>query len=145
MNIKAILLATDFSDCSDVASRYAVSLARDSGARLHFVHVIDSQSYGSHSGGLLDQNDSLMKEMLNEIAADEPGLKFESHLLGGDPADEIVEYVKDKQVDLVVVGTHGRTGMSRLLMGSVAQALMRNAPCPVLTVKSTERIAEGVS
>jgi len=143
MNVKTVLLATDFSDCSEVAARYAMSLARDAGARLHVVHVIESSSHGS--GGLVDMNDSLLKQMLDELVAEEPNIQHESHLLVGDPTNEILHYVKDNQINIAVVGTHGRSGMSRLLTGSVAEALLRRAPCPVLTVKSTESITEGVS
>ena len=143
MNVKTVLLATDFSDCSEVAAHYAMSLARDAGARLHVVHVLESSSHGS--AGLVDMNDSLLKQMLDELVAGEPNIQHESHLLAGDPVNEIVRYAKDNKVDITVVGTHGRSGMSRLLTGSVAEALMRRLPCPVLTVKSTVSVTEGVS
>ena len=141
MLIRKILCPTDFSDGSDAALTMASSLARDNNAKLLIVHVHEpniayteglSAAYGALSE--VQRNDS--KALLDNVNPTHPGIDFERRLVDGTPADAIVEVAKgDDAIDLIVLGTHGRSGLARLLMGSVAEAIVRRAPCPVLTVK----------
>jgi nucleotide-binding universal stress UspA family protein len=126
MRTKNILVATDFSDLAEAAVRLAADLARQSDARLHVLHVTSSREY---------EVTSLLMALAGEIGS---GIEVTTATAAGDPAEEIIRYARRKAVDLIVVGTHGRTGVSRALLGSVAERLVRTAHRPVLTVPSME-------
>lgn len=136
--IRTILHATDFSIQSRTALGLARSLARDHGARLVLLHVAPNPvDEGMLASVPMDRR--YYYEALEELRAplDGPDLKFpiEVHLRFGDPAEEILQEAEELSCDLIVLGTHGRTGLSRLLMGSVAETVMRQATIPVLTAK----------
>jgi nucleotide-binding universal stress UspA family protein len=149
--IKNLLVATDFSECSDAALTYARALAGTFGARLHVLHVVefagaaDVMGIGGYSTAL----PNLYRELEDSAHQQLDGLISESdrRLLGAKvllstgemPAHAIVEYAKAESIDLIVVGTHGRRGLAHLVMGSVAERVVRTAPCPVLTVRHPER------
>jgi nucleotide-binding universal stress UspA family protein len=142
LKLKKILFATDFSEASQAALAYATSLARDTGALLIIAHVEEPPvSYAS--GEMLvirpDVPNAELDRMLTRIAP--AGLRYEHHLVIGNPADEIVRLAEEQHADLIIVGTHGRRGLSRLLTGSVAELVLRRAECPVLAVKAAGRIA----
>ena len=141
-----ILVATDFSDSSATALDYGRSLARVFGARLHVLHVVetfvvDSAAFGSAAAILPSLQVELEKaaeETLQKLvtAEDRRELKAVAAIRSIDtPAHAVVEYARDEQIDLIVVGTHGRRGISHVLLGSVAEKVVRLAPCPVLTVR----------
>ena len=124
MNIRELVFATDFSRASEAAGRVAREMALEMGARLHFVHVaLPGTDPAGGAVALTDAAKTLGK-----------GVAVETALLSGRATREIVGYARDKHVDLIVIGTHGRTGISRQLLGSVAEAVVRLAPCLVLTV-----------
>ena len=138
MNLKKILFATDFSHASDAALTLATSLARDSGATLLLVHVEEpSMAYGGGElyYGALGPAPQELRRMLEAILPTDPDVAYEHHLIPGDPATALVRFAKEKVVDLIVLGTHGRTGLLRMLMGSVAEAVVRRATCPVITFR----------
>jgi len=127
MQAKKILFPTDFSHCGDAALAHATSLARDTGATLLIVHVEEPPiAYGGGEMyyGVPEPATDDLKKMLAE-----------HHLIVGDPAGAITRLAEEEGVDMIVLGTHGRTGLSRLLMGSVAEAVVRHAKCPVFTYK----------
>jgi universal stress protein A len=135
---KTILFPTDFSSASDAVLDYAASLAKSLGARLLIVHVEEPPlAYGGGElyYGTPDPDRNAIVGMLEQIKPSDGDLPFEHRLLTGEPASEIVRLAEQEGVDLIVMGTHGRTGFSRLLMGSVAEAVVRRAACPVLTYK----------
>jgi nucleotide-binding universal stress UspA family protein len=123
LRVRCVLFATDFSDLSRPAGRTAAALARQFGARLLVVHVRPFVADGPDLPGLVAAVADLV-----------PGLSVTTETLYGTPATEIVAYARRAGADIVVLGTHGRTGLSRALLGSVAEAVVRRAPCPVLTV-----------
>jgi nucleotide-binding universal stress UspA family protein len=138
MNAKKILFPTDFSTCSDAGLKQATALARDAGARLLIVHVEEPPiAYGGGEMyyGILEPDNAALLKMLHDVVPTEPDVLYEHRLLSGDPADRIVEVAESEHCDLIVMGTHGRTGFKRLLMGSVAEAVVRRAKCPVITFK----------
>lgn len=138
MNIDKILFPTDFSHCGDAALHFATSLARDSGAKLLIVHVEEPPvAYGGGEMyyGMPEPATEDLKKMLEDIKPTDPEVPYEHHLITGDPSTAVARLAESEGVDLIVMGTHGRTGFSRLLMGSVAEAVVRRAPCPVLTYK----------
>jgi nucleotide-binding universal stress UspA family protein len=138
MKAKKILFPTDFSHTSDAALGLATSLARDSGATLLIVHVEEPPTaYGGGElyYGMPEPVTEDLRKMLLKVVPTDPDVPAEHRLVTGEPASALVKLAKDEAVDLIVMGTHGRSGLSRLLMGSVAEAVVRRAPCPVLTYK----------
>jgi len=135
--IKTILVATDFSPMSEHAFRFAGALARDYGARLIAVHVVHSPAaVYAETAVFVDEPDfSAAREALGALRL--PGVDVEYRLMEGEPASTIVQVADETHCDLIVMGTHGRGGILRVLMGSVAEDVLRQAPCPVMTVKAT--------
>lgn len=142
---KTIVFPTDFSTASDAALVHAAALARQSGARLLIVHVEEPPlAYGGGElyYGLPEPSSERILKMLEDVRPADPAVPFTHRLTMGDPAAEIVRIAGDEHAEMIVLGTHGRTGITRLLMGSVAEAIVRHAPCPVLVYRETaERLA----
>ncbi len=138
MNIKNILCPTDFSVHSNAAIEVAITLARAFGAKVHFVHsVLSSSEYTEgypHVREQIDAERRLATERLDLV--NPQGIEFERQVLSGVPWKEIVDYASQQSIDLIVMATHGRTGLTRFLMGSFAEEVLRHAPCPVLTLKT---------
>lgn len=137
-----ILVAVDFSDCSLEALEYAVQAAKEFGASVSLVHVVEPASYGLdftlvHAGDAQRAMAALQKR-LDEFAAlfEGQGIRAGARLQSGTPGETIVNAAREAGADLIVMGTHGRRGFSHLVSGSVAEAVLRHAACPVLTVKS---------
>jgi nucleotide-binding universal stress UspA family protein len=135
IRIEKILYATDFSSYSNQAYFHAVALAENHGASLTvlFVYTPDMITPGSEGDETADRR--YWQNQLEQIRPVDPRITVRHVLLQGDPAEEIVRYGRDAAVDLIVMGTHGRTGLERLLMGSVAERVLRDASCSVLVVK----------
>jgi nucleotide-binding universal stress UspA family protein len=141
MKADKILFPTDFSTSSDAPLAYATALARDMGAVLLIVHVEEPPlAYGGGEMyyGVAEPDYESIRRMLENVKPTDPSVPCERRLVTGDPATAIVELAREENVDLIVMGTHGRTGLRRLLMGSIAEAVVRTAPCPVLTYKSPQ-------
>ena len=147
MQIQRILVPVDYSSCSRAALRLAAALAQRFQASLDVVHVWDRPSYVSDvvmtrtepiSGkSLIRMIQENAQRDLDEFlsTADLPtGTVIAGRLLSGDPASALVQELKPEKCDLVVIGTHGRTGLAHVLLGSVAEKLLRLSPVPVLTV-----------
>lgn len=148
IKIDNILVPTDFSEASDSALAYARAFARTFNARLHVLHVVDdavmfagidgySLDVSSVLAGMIDDGEKQILTRLSEADWREP--KTITDVRAGGPAIEIVKYANETGVDLIIMGSHGRGFMSGLLMGRVAEKIVRTAPCPVLTVRSPER------
>lgn len=138
MFTKRILFPTDFSPDSDAALEMAASLARDWKASLLILHV-EVIPFTTGGGELFyvapDPPTRELQERLSDVVPSDKSIVVEHRLLAGDPAEAIVRVAETENIDLIVMGTHGRRGLARLLMGSVAEAVVRAAPCPVLTMK----------
>jgi nucleotide-binding universal stress UspA family protein len=137
--IRRILHPTDFSDLSRPAFDLACSLARDFGAELVVLHVSPPPVVGVVDGMTVDLPTGAIEyahTRLEQIRPADPKIVVAHRLEEGDEAREILRVAAELSVDLIVMGTHGRGGLSRLLAGSVAEAVMRKAPCPVLTVRT---------
>lgn len=153
--LKQILVPIDFSDCSKKALRYAVPLAKQHGAALTLLYVVVLPSYyGVGDGGGFNYASfepdfiSIQAEMrasgekqLSTLKADEVRGEVETLSLvrTGAPAIEIIEVARSLPADLIVISTHGRTGLKHVWLGSVAEHVVRRAPCPVLVVREQER------
>jgi len=149
IRLAKLLVPTDFSEDSEQAARYAVELAKRFQAEIHCVHVVDipadllstSDYYMTGpSEGFLDQIREESKKNLEAFAKKNlAGVGVRTAFLEGSPFVEIIRYARNQEIDLVVIATHGRTGLKHVLFGSVAEKVVRKAPCPVLVVKRKER------
>jgi nucleotide-binding universal stress UspA family protein len=140
--IRTILHPTDFSERSQAAFQVACALARDHGARLNVLHVreIPVIAYGEF-GQLpmeLEPPEAIRAKLdkLISLRCADADVTIEHIVKTGDPAIEILSTAEETHSDMIVIGTHGRTGLARLLMGSVAERVVRKAQCPVLTIKT---------
>ncbi len=149
--IRQILVPMDFSDPAAAALKYAQTLAEEFGSHLHILHVVPEPylyPWGTEIStlplaDLLAQSEALAKTRLGELvppsAAPKGGLTASTDT--GNPVEHILDYIKDARIDLVVMGTHGRGAVGHLLLGSVAERIVRRSPVPVLTVKSNAPLA----
>jgi nucleotide-binding universal stress UspA family protein len=139
IRVRKILYPTDFSPYSNQAYFHAIALAEVHRASLTILYVCvpgtAGQSFRSHAAEL-----EHWRDQLQQIRPTDNRIPVEHVLLEGDPANEIVRYACDAGMDLIVMGTHGRTGLERLLMGSVAEKVMRESPCSVMVVKLARTI-----
>ncbi len=141
--IRTILHPTDFSERSANAFEVACSLARDSGARLIVLHVLERPviaytgvAMAPPAPGPSEEERKALLKRLKQVQPQAPAVAVEHRLEQGDPTIGILQVAQETGCDLIVIGTHGRTGLGRLLLGSVAEQVLRKAPCPVLTVKT---------
>ena len=145
--IDKILLPVDFSDCSKAALRYAVELSDRFGASIHLLYVWDIPGYlrpdltvwtGDISASLSEHAQKEATQSLDEFVLD-VGVKNRNGLTveaaPGAPAPTILSKAEEGKFNLIVMGTHGRTGLSHLVLGSIAENVVRRAHCPVLTVR----------
>lgn len=141
--IKKILLPTDFSEGSKNALPYAAELARQYNANLYLIHIIYdiNQASGLHVphvnlDQLYSEIESVAKKELERFGLEElRGMNVQREVIRGVPYDEIVKYAEKNQIDLIVIGTHGRKGLEKIFFGSTAEQVVRKAPCAVLTVR----------
>jgi nucleotide-binding universal stress UspA family protein len=137
---RTILHPTDFSEHSQHAFRLACSLAREQGCSVTVLHVPEPPpfvSYGEMERSFQQPHGykQELEEKLRQLKPPDTTVAADYRLEEGDPATEILHLAEELDCDLIVMGTHGRTGLGRLLMGSVAEKVLRKAPCPVITVK----------
>jgi len=148
VKIQRILCPIDFSDSADHALRYASALAETFGAELTLLHVVAPivaalpgetalpDALLADVEELADACRERLEKTVGQLTAN--GLSVQHKVLNGVPFIEIIRYARDAEMDLIVMGTHGRTGLGHLLIGSVAERVVRKSPCPVLTVKHPE-------
>ena len=143
LNVNRVLVPTDFSEASQVALEYAVAVAEAFEASLHLLHVVERlpsdvwQSSSAVPAGLYEEVERGAREGVNRLLTEQQRtrLRVQSAVQAGKPFLEIIRYARDHDIDLIVMGTHGRGPVVQLLMGSVAEKVVRKAPCPVLTVR----------
>lgn len=142
ISIQRILFVTDFSAPARKAQEYAVSLAESFGAQLYAFHAVsdevfipapDAAAVWVHAE--VDRVRKLLAGEFETIRLTRPAIQ---EVREGNAAQEVIRYATEQRVDLIVLGTHGRTGLSRFLLGSVAEKVVRLATCPVLTVHPTD-------
>lgn len=144
--LRQILLPTDFSGCANYALPYAAAVARATGARIICVHVVETVVPAVGYTGLTEPmqiadiseqlEDSAERELPRLTDCEElNGVEVEEVIVHGDAAAEIVSLAEEREADLIVIASHGRTGLGRMIFGSTAEAVVRHASCPVLVVK----------
>lgn len=151
--IARILVPVDFSAHSDSVLRYATTVADRFGATIELLHVVEdpfvsgawnSEVYVPNITKLLNQLIATARQQLDELktlVADK-GIGVDTTVITGRPAQSIVDHAAAERFDLIVMGTHGRTGLSHAFLGSVAERVVRKAPCPVLTVRDAAAATE---
>ena len=153
--ITRMLVPTDFSPASDIAFNYAIDLAARQGSRVHLLHVIEETNFATaYPDGFYVELPGVREHLLNEAnnrlramaeQCADTGVTVTTEVASGRPARVIAEMAKNRGTDLIVMGTHGRSGFAHLLLGSVAERIVRTAPCAVLTVRDTPRIADAIA
>ncbi len=148
VSIKSIMCPVDFSDSSDHALQYAIAFAQSYGATLRLLHVVQPPLMSvpgdpmvpEFSSEVMEDIAAASRHRLDEIAETTRNAvtDVETQIATGSPFVEIISVARDQNVDLIVIGTHGRTGLAHVMIGSVAEKVVRKAPCPVLTVKHPE-------
>jgi nucleotide-binding universal stress UspA family protein len=141
--LKRILVPTDFSECSDAALKYARALNETFGATLHLLHVVQdpytqpwaAEAFPTPLGEMLVQWETQARQRLATLLPEGDRTGAVIATIVGSPFYEIVRYATEQQIDLIVIGTHGRGPLGHMLLGSVAEKVVRKAPCPVLTVR----------
>jgi nucleotide-binding universal stress UspA family protein len=146
---KKVLFCTDFSENADDAFEYAHGVAKRDGGLLYILHVVPDNPHQAYVEGFLDAgaaekiqrairedlDRNYRERYVSKIAA---GVSFEIVTKSGREAEEILEFAKKEQADLIVMGTHGRTGMEHVFFGSVAEKVIRHSPIPILVIPSGE-------
>lgn len=145
--IRSIVCPVDFSPGSSHATEYAAGLAKTLNAKLLLLHVYPLTTYVGPDGGMIitpdvaaqlsDQSQKALNRVCDHLK--ERGIHVEPHVRDGSPLDEITEFAEQNKADLIVMGTHGRGGLSRLLLGSVTERVVRTSKIPVLTVRIPEK------
>lgn len=145
---KKILFPVDFSDCSKKVVPYAIDFARKFDAKLSFLFVVRDLSYltvvnmpystlTEFSGAVAVGGEKMMDEFCNNFCADFHN--YEATVIIGDAPEDILTFAEKNGMDLIIIGTHGRKGLDRVLLGSVADHVIKNASVPVVTIRSTGR------
>jgi len=133
---RSILLPVDFDDSAGIALDLAKRIARFGDATIHLMHVMTIVLVPGEAASVLAVREDEVKAALDKIAREQlSGTRYQIHLRTGDTARAVVEAAHDLAADLIVMPTHGRRGLSRFFLGSVAERVVREAPCPVLTVR----------
>lgn len=148
IDLKKILVPTDFSEHGRHALTYGVELAGKFGAELHMLHVLQDlvamvpepgmafPMPGDYLKDLREGSERALGELADKIVPE--GITAVKEVREGPPFLEVIRYAKENEIDLIVMGTHGRSGLAHALLGSVAEKVVRKAPCPVLTVRDPE-------
>ena len=145
ITLRKILCPTDFSETSFEALKYAISLARSTQSKLVLMYVVNQKMCSEGlSLARACSPDALGKEMADEArrrlkmfipAEERDGVDWETNIRSGNPAQEIIRYAKESDIDMIVIGTTGHSGIERMMFGSTAEKVVRGAHCSVLTVK----------
>jgi nucleotide-binding universal stress UspA family protein len=142
MNIRRVLFPTDFSQYNDVALEFASTVAAEAKALLYIVHVDDMRDLnvpiaisGAYESNFEIWDRSAVRQRLEQVLPTISDVQYTHQYLEGMPVDEIVKFAQRENIDLIVMASHGRTGLPRLLMGSIAEGVMRTAHCAVLIAK----------
>lgn len=146
INLRTILVPTDFSECSDEAVRYGLELGRRFDARVHLLHVVQdpltqpwaAEGFSVPLFEIVDEWQQQAERRLHASIAEEDKGRVTVSSVVATPYAEILDYAARNKVDLIVMGTHGRGGVTHMLLGSIAERVVRRAPCPVLTVRNPQ-------
>lgn len=146
VHIKNLLVPVDFSPCSEKSLAYAIPFARQFGATITLLHVLEIPpvvgaeftqiDYAAIEARAKDDGTAELKQLAAAQAAD--GVTMRTHLASGRSWSEIVDFAKREKSDMIIIATHGHTGLKHVLLGSITEQVVRHAPCPVLVVRERE-------
>ena len=147
ISIKLVLIPTDFSEYSKAALPYAVDISRKYGAKLVILHIFDEELLSpiffetgktakEYFERLQNRFEAAVEDFLSGVNTD--GIELEAELGNGTPFVEIIRFAKENGADIIVMGTHGRTGIAHTLLGSVTEKVVRKSPCPVMVIRHPE-------
>ena len=146
INIKNILCPVDHSDCSKEALKYAVSFAIKDNSKLYLLHVIDIRTFDESINAMTPQipDDETLAQLKTKLLDCIPeemrdDMNVEALVVQGIPFVEIISTAKKNDIDMIVLGSHGRTGITHMMMGSVSEKVVRKAPCPILIVRKSNQ------
>jgi nucleotide-binding universal stress UspA family protein len=147
MVVRNVVVPIDFSAVSEAALAYGRNFARAFGARLHVIHVAENDFLRPTAADPHVLSAALDRQVANKLTQDDrQSLNAVAVIRKSDaPADEIVQYAKGENADIIIMGTHGRRGIAHVLVGSVAEKVIRSAPCPVLTVRHPDLVSGATS
>lgn len=134
ITLQKILFVTDFSEPARYAQQHAIQLAERFGAALHVLHAVSDDVFVPAPDLAEQWLHAEMERARKQLSADLGTVKAVVEVRQGNAVQEILKYADEQQIDLIVIGTHGRTGLSRLLLGSIAEKVVRLARCPVMTI-----------
>jgi nucleotide-binding universal stress UspA family protein len=139
--LKNVLVAVDFGEASEAVLAYGRNFAREFDAQLIAIHVLENRFLRPMLNDPLSVENATWRQLLDRLTVDDREALNAVAVVrtSDDPAEEIVRYAREHHIDLIVLGTHGRSGVAHLLAGSVAEQVVRTATCPVLIVKHPER------
>jgi universal stress protein A len=141
VRVEKIILPFDFSECSQQALNYAISFARNFNSKILLLHVMALSPYVPEIAISMESDQVGLKKKLDEkvrsevLKIKEQGIEAEGFCVIGEPHSEIIEFTEKEDADMIIMGTHGRTGLTHILLGSTAERVIERAPCPVLTLK----------
>ena len=145
ISLKKILCPIDHSDCSKEALKYAVTFAMKDEAKLYLLHIIDIRTFNEGLEAMSmqipdEETLELLKIKLLDCIPEEmrDDMNVEAIVIQGIPFAEIISTAREKEIDMIVICSHGRTGIKHMMLGSVSEKVVRKAPCPVLTVRQTD-------
>jgi len=148
INIRTVLCPVDYSIYSEKALNYAIEISLKFQAKLYLLHVLDIRFLDAnnpelptlHTANITNETiDALKSRLLKSVTEEIKGkISVEAIVIQGIPFTEIIKASKEYNVDLIIIGTHGRTGLAHIIMGSVAEKIVRKAPCPVLSIRHPE-------
>jgi len=152
INFRKILHPTDFSDNSKEAWRYALGMAEKFGAEIILAHVVERFEYAppeyymsaTELSSEIEHRIQESQKYLDKMAAEAKGAKIQVMVVEGKPFVEIIRLAKEQGADLIVLGTHGRSGLAHILIGSTAEKVVRKATCPVLTIRAIGHEFEAI-
>jgi nucleotide-binding universal stress UspA family protein len=138
--LKNVLVAVDFGEASEAALTYGRNFARQFGARLHVLHILENRFLRPMANDPRVVESATSRQLLDRLTEDDRTALNATAVIrtSDEPADEIVRYAKEQNIDLIVLGTHGRRGVAHMLVGSVAERVVRTAGSPVLIVRHPE-------
>ena len=152
LEIKRILCPVDFSDSSEPSLNYAVAIARRFNAKVYIVYVSDMEDFNYDNDTLLE-GDSISEasvrgekaNLINRIPENiRNEIEIETKILFGIPNEEIVNFADEQKIDMIVMGTHGRTGLKHVLMGSISEKVVGKSTCPVLLIKHDYHVSDNI-
>lgn len=149
ITLKKIVCPIDHSKCSEEAFKYAAAFALKDNAKLYLLHVIDTRVYDYDGSGMVDASknnidkgivEDIKKKLLESVPKEiRNTIEVEAKVAYGHPFAEIINLAKEEKADMIIMGTHGRSGFIHAMMNSVAEKVVRKAPCPVLCVREIEK------